>query len=58
MSGSAADHDVPVTLIARDDVAAATDGWGWQPGMRPDAGAPVWRMDAVRDRVLEAFSRR
>ena len=58
VSGSAADHDVPVTLIARDDVAAATDGWGWQPGMRPDAGAPVWRMDAVRDRVLEAFSRR
>lgn len=58
VSGAGADHDVPVTLIARDASAIkATDGWGWQPGLRPGAGAPVWRMDAVRDKVLSAFSR-
>ena len=58
VSGAGADHDVPVTLIARDASAMkATDAWGWQPGLRPGAGAPVWRMDAVRDKVLSAFSR-
>jgi hypothetical protein len=31
-------------------------GWDWTPGMLPADGAPVWRMDAVRDRVIETFS--
>jgi hypothetical protein len=51
-------HDVPVSLITRDPkVVHRIAGWGWQPGLHPDPGAPVWRMDAVRDRFLEAFSR-
>ena len=33
------------------------DGWGWQDGLRPETDAPVWPMDAFRDRFLEAFSR-
>ena len=31
------------------------DAWGWQPGLRPAPDAPVWRMDAFRDRFLSAF---
>lgn len=56
VSGADASHRVPVTLVAHD--AAVTQriaGWGWQDGMRPSAAAPVWRMDAFRDRVLTAF---
>jgi hypothetical protein len=30
-------------------------GWGWTDGLRPAADAPVWRMDAFRDRFLTAF---
>ena len=30
-------------------------GWGWQPGLRPSAAAPVWPMDAFRDRFFGAF---
>jgi len=51
-------HDVPVSVIARDPrVMHRIAGWGWQPGLHPHPDAPVWRMDAVRDRFLEAFSR-
>ena len=51
-------HDVPVSVIARDPkVVHRIAGWGWQPGLHPAPDAPVWRMDAVRDRFLEAFSR-
>ena len=51
-------HDVPVSVIARDpEVIRRIAGWGWQPGLHPSPDAPVWRMDAVRDRFLEAFSR-
>ncbi|MFD4960604.1 CDP-alcohol phosphatidyltransferase [Microbacterium sp. NPDC058389] len=57
VSGADASHDVPVTVIARDPaVFGATAGWGWQPGLRPGDAAPVWRMDAFRDRFLAAFS--
>ena len=30
-------------------------GWGWTVGMRPDPQAPVWPMNAFRDRFLAAF---
>ncbi len=57
VSGFGGNHDVPVTVIARDPrVAQRISGWGWEDGMRPDSAAPVWRMDAFRDRFLEAFS--
>jgi hypothetical protein len=56
VSGVGASHDVPVTLIARDPaVLARAAGWGWQAGLRPGPAAPVWRMDAFRDRFLAAF---
>ena len=56
VSGSAGSHRVPVTLVARDpEVTRRIGGWGWQDGMRPTSDAPVWRMDAFRDRVLTAF---
>jgi hypothetical protein len=29
--------------------------WGWDDGMLPSPDAPVWRMDAFRDRFLTAF---
>lgn len=56
VSGEGAGHDVPVTVVARDPaVLARISGWGWQPGLRPRPDAPVWRMDAFRDRFLAAF---
>lgn len=56
VSGPGANHDVPVTIIARDpSVMDRISGWGWQDGLRPDAKAPVVQMDAFRDRFLTAF---
>lgn len=56
VSGEDADRDVPITIIAKDPgVFAAIAGWGWEPGLRPGAGSPVWRMDAFRDRFFTAF---
>lgn len=58
VSGHGGNRDVPVTLIARDPrVISRISSWGWQDGLRPGAGAPVWRMDLFRDRFLGAFSR-
>lgn len=57
VTGHGASHDVPVTVLARDPaVIDAISGWSWQEGMRPDGAAPVWRMDAFRDRFLDAYS--
>jgi len=56
VSGEDADHDVPVTVVARDPkVLDRIDGWGWDPGLRPRPDAPVWPMDSFRDRFLAAF---
>jgi hypothetical protein len=56
VSGARASHRVPVTVIARDPgVMERITGWEWQDGLRPDSHAPVWRMDAVRDRFLAAY---
>jgi hypothetical protein len=56
VSGQGAGHEVPVSVIARDHaVLDRIAGWGWQDGLRPGASAPVWRMDAFRDRFLTAF---
>lgn len=49
-------HDVPISIIARDTtVLDQIGGWGWEGGLRPSPQAPVWRMDAFRDRFLDAF---
>jgi len=57
VSGHGTSHDVPITVIAHDPaVIDRISGWGWRDGMRPDAQAPVWPMDAFRDRFLAAYS--
>jgi phosphatidylglycerophosphate synthase len=56
VSGRAASHDVPISVIARDPaVLGRIDGWAWTPGLRPASSAPVWPMDAFRDRFLTAY---
>jgi hypothetical protein len=56
VSGQHASHDVPVTIVAKDPaVLDRIAGWGWQDGLRPNPHAPVWRMDAFRDKFLTAF---
>lgn len=56
ITGPDASRDVPITIIARDrDVMSRMASWGWQPGLLPDAQAPVWPMDAFRDRFLTAY---
>ncbi|MFF8288663.1 sulfatase [Streptomyces sp. NPDC016309] len=52
-------RDVPVTVLARDRaVLDRISGWGWQDGLKPGPDAPVWRMDAFRDRFLTAYGPR
>ena len=56
VSGTGASHDVPITIIAHDPaVLSRINSWGWQDGLRPAANAPVWPMDAFRDRFLTAY---
>ena len=56
VSGRGADHDVPISVVARDpQVMKRVAGWGWEAGMTPGAQAPVWPMAAFRDRFLTAF---
>jgi phosphatidylglycerophosphate synthase len=56
VGGVGANRDVPVTIIAQDpDVIRRIRAWGWQPGLRPKPDAPVWRMDAFRNRFFTAY---
>jgi hypothetical protein len=56
VSGQGPNRDVPITIIAHDPaVMDRISGWGWQDGMRPSPNAPVWPMDAFRDRFLTAY---
>jgi phosphatidylglycerophosphate synthase len=58
VSGEGASHDVPVSIIAADPtVTARISDWGWHEGLHPNADAPVWPMDAFRDRFLTAYGR-
>jgi phosphatidylglycerophosphate synthase len=58
VTGEDATRDVPISVIARDPkVMKQIAGWRWQDGMLPSPRAPVWPMDAFRDRFLAAFSR-
>ncbi len=52
-------HDVPVSIIAHDPkVLDKIAGWGWEDGLRPSPQAPLWPMNAFRDRFLSAFGKR
>lgn len=56
VTGGKFGRDVPVAIVARDPaVMDRISGWGWQNGLKPGPSAPVWRMDAFRDRFLTAF---
>ena len=56
ITGEDPTHNVPISIIAHDPaVLAKISGWGWQDGLRPGPQAPVWKMDAFRDRFLGAF---
>jgi hypothetical protein len=56
VTGQGASRDVPITIVARDKaVLNRIADWGWQPGLKPGPDAPVWRMDAFRDRFLTAY---
>jgi phosphatidylglycerophosphate synthase len=49
-------HDVPISVISHDPaVLNQIAGWAWEDGLRPSPQAPVWPMDAFRDRFLGAF---
>lgn len=57
ITGPNPSRDVPIAILARDPaVIDRIADWGWQDGLRPGPQAPVWRMDAFRDRFLTAFS--
>jgi phosphatidylglycerophosphate synthase len=56
VSGDDPSHDVPISIIAHDPaVLDQIAGWRWEDGMRPGSQAPVWPMNAFRDRFLSAF---
>ena len=56
VTGKGAGRDVPITVVAHDPaVLDRISGWGWQDGLNPGPQAPVWQMDAFRDRFLNAF---
>ena len=57
VTGQGASRDVPITIVARDPaVLNRISSWGWQDGLHPNPQAPVWRMDAFRNRFLTAFA--
>jgi hypothetical protein len=56
ITGENPTHDVPISIIAHDPaVLHKIAGWGWEDGLRPRPNAPVWPMNAFRDRFLSAF---
>ncbi|MHA6629464.1 sulfatase-like hydrolase/transferase [Pseudonocardia sichuanensis] len=58
VTGGGASRDVPISIVARDPaVLDRITGWGWHAGLQPGPQAPVWPMDAFRDRFLTAFGR-
>ncbi|GAA1875845.1 sulfatase [Asanoa iriomotensis] len=57
ITGKDPNRDVPITVIAKDPkVLPQISSWAWSPGLAPAAEAPVWRMDAFRDKFLAAFA--
>jgi hypothetical protein len=56
VSGTNSNHDVPISIIAHDPkVLKQIGSWGWNPGLKPSPNAPVWPMNAFRNRFLTAF---
>jgi phosphatidylglycerophosphate synthase len=56
VSGTNSNHDVPISIIAHDPkVLEQIGSWGWNAGLKPSPNAPVWPMNAFRDKFLAAF---
>jgi hypothetical protein len=55
VTGENASRDVPITIVGSQSVIDRVGAWQWQPGMKPTADAPVWKMDQFRDRFFGAF---
>ena len=57
IAGDNASHEVPVHIIASNpSLLAAFEQGAWTPGIEPDASSPTWPMDALRARMLGAYS--
>ncbi len=56
VTGYGSTHDVPISIVAHDPgVIDRIARWGWQRGLVPNSAAPVWPMDAFRNKFLDAF---
>jgi hypothetical protein len=56
VSGTNSNHDVPISIIAHDpNVLKQIGSWGWNAGLKPNANAPVWPMNAFRNKFLAAY---
>ncbi|MGW5636655.1 CDP-alcohol phosphatidyltransferase [Streptomyces sp. NPDC003832] len=56
VSGTRASRDVPVSVVAKDpEVLKKISDWNWTDGLQPAPNAPVWKMNAFRDRFLTAY---
>ncbi len=59
VSGYTATHDVPISIVAHDPtVVGRLAPWHWDSGLVPDPSAPVWPMDAFRNKFFDAFTTR
>jgi len=57
VSGAGANHEVVISIIARDpSVFRQIASWRWPDGLLPGPSAPLERMDAFRNQFLGAFS--
>jgi hypothetical protein len=56
VSGVGADHDIPITIVAKDKtVLNRIASWDWADGIKPAPNTPVWKMNQFRDKFLTAF---
>jgi hypothetical protein len=57
VSGPGADHQVPISIVARDPaVLQRIAAWRWQDGLLPGPSAPLEPMDAFRNQFLDTFN--
>jgi hypothetical protein len=58
ITGPDATHNVVVSIVAHDPaVLNRVSAWHWQNGLVPSPKAPVWQMNAFRNRFLDAFDK-
>ena len=57
VTGPDATRQVPISVVTSDAaVLDRIEAWNWQYGLLPGPTAPVWPMDAFRDRFIETFT--